>query len=77
MYNWMITNRYFGAYMRNYLEGKGVALWVKVSAIVMLWGVIASSAVFVTQNLLVRIGLLAVAVVMTIHLLMLKTKRRI
>ena len=77
MYDWMMTNKYFGAYLRDYLEGKGVAITAKVVALSALWGVIAFSAVFATENAIVRVGLLAVAVGVTIHLLTLKTKRRV
>ena len=76
MYDWMMTNKYFGAYLRDYLEGKGVAITAKVAALSALWAVIAFSAVFATESAIVRVGLLAVAVGVTIHLLTLKTKRR-
>ena len=32
-YNWLINNRFFGNYIRNYREGKGIPLRVKISAI--------------------------------------------
>jgi hypothetical protein len=32
-YNWLLNNRWFGHYIRNYLEGKGVPLRVKVLSI--------------------------------------------
>ena len=32
-YNWLINNRFFGSYIKNYREGKGIPLRVKVSAI--------------------------------------------
>ncbi|MBU0684604.1 MAG: YbaN family protein [Thermoplasmatota archaeon] len=77
MYNWMMMNRYFGAYLRDYLEGKGLAIKTKVVTLSVLWGVIVFSAVFATESVIVRIGMLAVAIGVTIHLLTLNTKRRI
>jgi len=75
MYNWMMMNRYFGAYLRDYLEGKGLAIRTKIVTLLVLWSVIAFSAAFATEITFVRVGLLAVAVGVTIHLLTLKTRR--
>jgi uncharacterized membrane protein YbaN (DUF454 family) len=77
MYNWMMMNRYFGAYLKDYLEGNGLALRTKIVAVSALWGVIAFSAAFATENAIIRIGLLAVALGVTIHILTLETKRRV
>lgn len=75
MYTWMMTNRYFGAYLRDYVEGKGISVRTRIVAVSVLWGVIGISAAFATKSTIIRIVLLAVAVGVTIHLLMLKTKR--
>ncbi len=77
MYSWMMKSKYFGHYLRDYMEGNGLAIRTKVVALSMLWGVIAFSATFATGSTIVRIGLLAVAIGVTIHLLTLKTKREI
>ena len=77
MYNWMMINRYFGSYLKDYMEGNGLTLRTKIVAVLALWGVIAFSAVFATENAIIRVGLLAVALGVTIHLLTLKTKRRV
>jgi len=76
MHNWMMMNRYFGAYLKDYLEGNGLAIRTKIVAVSVLWGVIVFSAAFATENAIVRVGLLAVALGVTIHLLTLATKRR-
>lgn len=77
MHNWMMMNRYFGAYLKDYLEGNGLAIRTKIVAASVLWGVIVFSAAFATESAIVRVGLLAVAVGVTIHLLTLETKRRV
>jgi hypothetical protein len=75
MYNWMMMNRYFGAYLRDYLEGRGLAIRTKIVTLSVLWSVIVFSAAFATESAIVRLGLLAVAIGVTIHLVALKTKR--
>jgi len=73
-YRWLVGNRVFGRYLSDYLCGKGVPLRVKVVALVFLWGVIGASAVFFVDRLWVRILLIAVAVGVTVHILLVKGK---
>ncbi len=72
MYNMMLTNRYFGTYLRNYMEGKGIPQKVRILTTVLLWTVIGFSAAFMTDSMVVRIVLLLVAFGVSIHLLTLK-----
>lgn len=72
-YVWLHTNRFFGKYLASYRSGKGMTLWSKVFTLAFLWIGIISSAVFFTENLYVRILLMAVAVGVTWHLLAIKT----
>jgi hypothetical protein len=72
MYNMMLTNRYFGTYLRNYMEGKGIPQKVRIVTTVLLWTVIGFSAAFMTDSMVVRIVLLLVAFGVSIHLLTLK-----
>ena len=74
MYDWMSTNRYFGSYLRNYIEGKGIPPRVRIATIVLLWMVIGFSAAFMTDSIIVRIALLLVAFGVSIHILTLKGK---
>jgi uncharacterized membrane protein YbaN (DUF454 family) len=72
-YNWLLNNRWFGRYIKNYLEGKGVPLRVKVLSICFLWLAIVYSVVFVVDILLVRIILTFIAIGVTIHILSTRT----
>lgn len=75
MHRWMMTNRYFGRQLRDYSEGRGVSRRTKTAALIMLWGLIGLSAIFATDNLVMRLVLIAVAAGVTIHLITLKTKK--
>jgi len=75
-YRWLIANRWFGKYIRNYREGRGVPLSTKVMAISLLWITIGYSAFFVVDILAVRILLILIAAGVTVHLVLLKTYRR-
>ncbi len=76
-YVWLHTNRFFGKYLSNYRSGKGMTVRSKIFTTAFLWAGIISSAVFFTQNLYVRILLIAIAVGVTWHLLAIKTDKRI
>lgn len=72
-YNWLLNNRWFGGYIRNYREGNGIPLKQKVSVILLLWLTIGFSAwLFVSQWWLKGI-LIAIAIGVTIHLVQVKT----
>ncbi len=75
-YRRLITNRWFGRYIRNYREGRGVSPLMKVMAISLLWITIGYSAFLVVDILAVRILLILIAVGVTAHLVLLKTYRR-
>lgn len=74
-YDWLLNNRWFGDYIRNYREGRGVALRHKVMALVLLWGTIGYSVWGVVGNAAIRLLLLGIAAGVTVHLLWIKTHR--
>ena len=75
MTHWMLDNKYFGKYIKNYREGKGIPLKTKLLALTILWTTIVFSAFFIIPLLIVQIILFAVAVAVTIHLARLPTYR--
>ena len=74
-HNWLMTNRFFGRYLRNYSEHRGATLHTKIVTIAMLWAGLALSAYLVTPPLWVYAILAAVGVGVTAHLLHLRTLR--
>jgi len=74
MYDRLVANRYFGGYLRDYMEGRGVSKRATIVSITSLWVLILLSAVFATSELMIRAVLIAVAVAVTIHLLRLRTR---
>ena len=71
-YNWLMGNRVFGSYIRNYREGRGIPLKVKAIAITFLWATILLSMFFM-ESFFVRITLLIIAILVTLHISMIKT----
>ena len=68
-YNWLLNNRWFGDYLRNFRENKGIPLKVKALAISFLWVTIGCSAVFIINILVVRITLVLVAIAVSIYII--------
>lgn len=73
-YNWLITNKYFGKFIRDYREGKGVPLKVKTISLTALWVTILFSVFFVVKVLWLKLLLIAIAIGVSWHLLSLKTR---
>jgi uncharacterized protein len=71
--HWLLNNRWFGGYIRNYREGRGMALKDKIITLSSLWITIVLTAVFIVDNGWVRLVLAAVALGVTLHLLRIKT----
>ena len=71
-YNWLMKNRWFGTYIKNYREGRGVPLKDKVFTISLLWITILASVFFIISNFLIEIILIIIAIGVTIHILTIK-----
>ena len=76
LYNALLSNRFVGEYVRNYLEGRGMSLKMKVWTLSLLWVAIVCTAVLATDSLAIRIILAVVLVGVTIHILLIKTAKK-
>ena len=74
-YDALLNNRWFGAYIRNYRAGRGIPLRQKVFTLVVLWLTLGYTGIFVVSSVWVRLILAAIAVGVTLHLVMIKTYR--
>ena len=72
-YDWLMTNRWCGAYIRSYREGRGITLRQKALTISLLWLTIGYTVWFVLSLWWVRLILLGVAGGVTFHLIRMKT----
>ena len=83
MHKWLLNNKWFGEYIRNYKEGRGLPLKTKITALAVLWLTIGISTVFVLNRLLpealvfpMQVIMIAVAVAVSVHILRLPTYRK-
>jgi len=73
LHTWLMTNPWFGSYLKNYHEGRGIPRRQKYYILAFLWVTIAYSALFVVPLLWLRILLGLIALAVTVHLVMLKS----
>lgn len=76
LYTWLVHNRIYGMYIKNYVERKAVPLKIKLFTIIVLWGVIMSTVVFTIELLWLRIVLIVIAIAVTIHILLIRPNKR-
>ncbi len=77
MHKWLLGNRWFGEYIRNYQEGRGIPMKTKIAAVTVLWAAILYSSFFVLDEILIaQIALLAVALGVSVHLIRLPTLKK-
>lgn len=71
--SWLLSNRVFGAYLRNYYEGRFMQPLHKAVTLILLWVTLGLTAWLAVSALWLRILLAAVAVGVTVHLLTLRS----
>ena len=82
-YKWLLNNKWFGEYIRNYKEGRGIPKRTKIATLSLLWTTIGFSTVFALPRLLpemlilpMQLAMIVVAVAVSVHILKLPTFRR-
>jgi len=75
LHGWLLNNRWFGRYLRDYRAGRGVPPRAKVVALVTLWASMGYLVVERVPLVPVKALLLAIAVAVTVHLVRLKNRR--
>jgi uncharacterized membrane protein YbaN (DUF454 family) len=74
-YDWLLNNKLFGSYIKNYLEGRGMPFRVKIFTIALLWTAIGISIWLTYPNYIVIAVLALVAIGVTIHIVLLKARK--
>jgi uncharacterized membrane protein YbaN (DUF454 family) len=74
-HRWLLHNRVFGSYIRNYTEGRGLPLKVKLFTIALLWVTIGIS-IWLVSNMIVTAVLLFVAVGVSLHIAFIRARKK-
>jgi uncharacterized membrane protein YbaN (DUF454 family) len=76
MHRWLLNNKLFGNYIKNYKEGRGMALKAKAITLCLLWTTICYSAFFIVNMTALQIVLFVIAGGVSIHILTIPTFRK-
>jgi hypothetical protein len=83
MHKWLLNNKWFGEYIRNYKEGKGIPRKTKATALIVLWTTIGVSTIFFLDRLLpaflvlpMQLIMISVAIIVTTYMLRLPTYQK-
>ena len=72
-HQWLLGNHWFGQYIRNYQQGRGIALQDKIIALVALWLALTCTVLIIAPAWWVKLLLLSIGIGVTIHLLRINT----
>lgn len=75
-HHWLLTNRWVGRRISDYVEHRATTLATKIGSITMLWCCLAAAGVFFTGSWIARGALAVIGIGVTIHLLSLRTISR-
>jgi uncharacterized membrane protein YbaN (DUF454 family) len=75
MHDWLINNKVFGPILSDFLDRKGIRLHIKIISLVMMWGMMFFSVLYLIDNDIVKYIAAGGALVGTIAVLRFKTIR--
>ena len=73
LYNWLLTHKWFGPYIKNWREHKAITRRTKIIILFVLWLTLIVSAIIGTNLLWIRLVLLAVGIGVTIFITRMRT----
>ena len=68
-YHWLLHNRWFGSYIKNWHEGKGIPMKTKALSILFLLLTMGYSAAVVVPFFIGKVALIIIAVCVSVHIL--------
>ncbi len=75
-YRWLLDSRWLGPYIRDFRDGRGMALRAKASTLVLLWIVILATVGLVAMPWWAQIAMIAIAAGVSHYLLLRLPTRR-
>ena len=73
LYDWLISQKYLGAYIRSFREQKAIPLRAKIISVAMVWITLLYCAISISESIFLSIILLILATMISWHILSYKT----
>lgn len=77
LYNRVMANKYFGGYIKNYVEDKAIPLRAKVTTLTVMWASTIATSLFLVEQWWIRLGLVLISACVTWHLVTFPTKQSV
>ncbi|MDD2584464.1 MAG: YbaN family protein [Bacteroidales bacterium] len=74
---WLLSNKLLGPYIKSYFSKEGIPVNLKIRTLLILWATMISTMIFATDKIAVRILLTTIAIGVTIHIAVKKTKKTV
>ena len=76
LYDWLMSHKHLGPYIKNFREHKALPLRVKIVSVTMVWATLLYCAFVVAKEWWMSIMFIAIATGVTIHILSYKTLKK-
>ncbi len=76
LYDWLLSHKRLGPYIRNFRENKAIPLRVKVVSVSLVWITLLYCTFFIAGHLYLQILLMVLASAVTYHILSYKTLKQ-
>ena len=73
LYNWLLSHKHLGPYIKNFREHKAIPLKVKIVSVTMVWLTLLYCAAFVAWVWWMSVLFIAIAIGVTVHILHYRT----
>lgn len=73
LYDWLMSHKHLGPYIKNFREHKALPLRVKVVSVTMVWVTLLYCAIFVAKEWWMSAVFVAIAIGVTVHIISFKT----
>lgn len=76
LYDWLMSHRHLGPYIRNFRENKAIPLRVKIVSVSLVWATLLYCAFFVAKVWWMSAMFITIATAVSAHILRYKTLKR-
>ncbi len=76
LYDWLLSHKHLGPYIRNFRENRAIPLRVKIVSVSLVWITLLYCTFFIAEHLLLQLFFVLLASGITYHILSYKTLRR-
>ncbi len=76
LYDWLLSHKHLGPYIRNFRENRAIPLRVKILSVSLVWITLLYCTFFIAEHLLLKVFFMVLASGVTYHILSYKTLKQ-